>query len=75
MTWGEQNTELEAFEQMDFALDQGVTFGTQQNYMQYLREKKPTVIQKKLLGTGFKIQKKEAKLFLQQKLLAQQEII
>ena len=23
MTWGEQNTELEAFEQMDFALDQG----------------------------------------------------
>ena len=24
MTWGEQNTELEAFEQMDFALDQGV---------------------------------------------------
>ena len=26
MTWGEQNTELEAFEQMDFALDQGVNF-------------------------------------------------
>ena len=24
MTWGEQNTELEAFEQMDFSLDQGV---------------------------------------------------
>ena len=26
MTWGEQNTELEAFEQMNFALDQGVNF-------------------------------------------------
>ena len=26
MTWGEQNTELEAFKQMDFALDQGVNF-------------------------------------------------
>ena len=26
MTWGEQNTELEAFEQMGFALDQGVNF-------------------------------------------------
>ena len=26
MTWGEQNTEIEAFEQMDFALDQGVNF-------------------------------------------------
>jgi len=26
MTWGEQNSETEAFEQMDFALDQGVNF-------------------------------------------------
>ncbi|SFR53544.1 NADP(H)-dependent aldo-keto reductase [Thiomicrospira sp. ALE5] len=26
MTWGEQNTEAEAFAQMDFALEQGVTF-------------------------------------------------
>ena len=26
MTWGEQNTEMEAFEQMDFALNEGVNF-------------------------------------------------
>jgi aryl-alcohol dehydrogenase-like predicted oxidoreductase len=26
MTWGEQNTALEAFEQMDFALDSGINF-------------------------------------------------
>ncbi|MDC6351030.1 NADP(H)-dependent aldo-keto reductase [Zeaxanthinibacter sp. PT1] len=26
MTWGKQNTEAEAFEQMDYALDQGVNF-------------------------------------------------
>ncbi|MGC8121300.1 NADP(H)-dependent aldo-keto reductase [Marinobacter sp. VGCF2001] len=26
MTWGEQNTEQEAFEQLDFAVDQGVNF-------------------------------------------------
>ena len=26
MTWGEQNTQAEGFEQMDFALDQGVNF-------------------------------------------------
>ena len=26
MTWGEQNTEQEGFQQMDFALDQGVNF-------------------------------------------------
>ena len=26
MTWGEQNTEQEGFEQMDFSLEQGVNF-------------------------------------------------
>ena len=26
MTWGNQNTEAEGHEQMDFALDQGVNF-------------------------------------------------
>ena len=26
MTWGEQNTQAEGFEQMNFALDQGVNF-------------------------------------------------
>ena len=26
MTWGEQNTQAEGFEQMDYALDQGVNF-------------------------------------------------
>ena len=26
MTWGEQNTQKESFEQMDYALDQGVNF-------------------------------------------------
>ena len=27
MTWGEQNTEKEGFEQMDWELDHGVNFG------------------------------------------------
>ena len=26
MTWGVQNTELEAFEQLDFAIDKGINF-------------------------------------------------
>ena len=26
MTWGTQNTEKEAFEQMDYSLDQGINF-------------------------------------------------
>ena len=46
MTWGEQNTQEEGFEQMDYALNQGVTFGILQNYMQFLLKKKLLVIQK-----------------------------
>ena len=26
MTWGEQNTQEEAFDQMDFSVDQGINF-------------------------------------------------
>ena len=26
MTWGEQNTQKDAFEQMDYAVDQGINF-------------------------------------------------
>ena len=61
MTWGEQNTELEAFEQMDFALDQGVNFWTQQNYMLFHLEKKLTEILKKLLESGLRKLKKETR--------------
>ena len=32
MTWGEQNTQDEAFEQMDYSLDQGVNFLIPLNY-------------------------------------------
>jgi aryl-alcohol dehydrogenase-like predicted oxidoreductase len=46
MTWGEQNTQAEAFEQMDYALDQGVNFWIQQNFMLCHQEKKLMVIQK-----------------------------
>ena len=46
MTWGEQNTQEEGFEQMDYALNQGVTFGILQNYMQFLLKQKLLVIQK-----------------------------
>ena len=35
MTWGEQNTQKEAFEQMDYALDQGVNFLILLNFIQF----------------------------------------
>ena len=32
MTWGTQNTEKDAFEQMDYSLSEGVNFLTLQNF-------------------------------------------
>lgn len=46
MTWGEQNTQEEGFEQMDYALDQGVIFGIPLNYTLFLQERKLMVILK-----------------------------
>ena len=46
MTWGEQNTELEGFSQMDYALENGINFLIQLNYILYLQEKKHLEVQK-----------------------------
>jgi len=35
MTWGTQNTEKDAFEQMDYSLSEGLTFLTLQNFTRY----------------------------------------
>ena len=47
MTWGEQNTQEEGFEQMDYTL--------------FLQEKKRLEVQKKLLVIGLKKIKRETK--------------
>ena len=46
MTWGEQNTQEEGFQQMDYALDQGIIFGIQLKYILYLLNPKHLVIPK-----------------------------
>ena len=46
MTWGEQNTQEEGFEQMDYALDQGINFWDTAEYTLFLQEKKLMVILK-----------------------------
>ena len=46
MTWGEQNTQEEGFEQMDYALDQGVNFWDTAELMLFRQEKKLMVILK-----------------------------
>ena len=37
MTWGNQNTQAEGFEQMDYSLEKGINFLIQQSYTRYLQ--------------------------------------
>ncbi len=37
MTWGTQNSQDEAFEQMDYSIDQGINFLILRNYTLYLQ--------------------------------------
>ena len=46
MTWGEQNSQVEGFDQMDYALDQGVNFWDTAEYTLSLQKKKLSAIQK-----------------------------
>ena len=52
MTWGEQNTENDAFEQMDYSLEQGVNFFDTAEYTLSKAKKIPMALQKKLLVIG-----------------------
>ena len=67
MTWGEQNTQEEGFEQMDYALDQGVNFwDTAELYAVPPREETygHTEI---IIGNWFKKSKKRDKVILASK--------
>ena len=64
MTWGEQNSEKEGFEQMDFALSQGVNFwDTAEIYSIPMREETYGETEK-IIGNWFQKTKKEMMLFL-----------
>ena len=52
MTWGEQNSEKDGFEQMDFAYDEGINFLILLNYIRSLQEKKLGGQLKRLLESG-----------------------
>ena len=47
MTFGEQNSQQEGFDQMDYAVERGVNFLTQLSYTLSCREKKLMAKQKK----------------------------
>ena len=53
MTWGEQNNENDGFEQMDYALDQGVNFFDTAELYSVPPRKETWVLQNLLLEIGF----------------------
>ncbi len=59
MTWGEQNSQEEAFEQMDFALDQGVNFWDTAELYAVPPKPKTYGLTEEIMGNWFEKNKKE----------------
>ena len=68
MTWGDQNNETEAFEQMDYALDQGVNFFDTAELYSVPPKKNTYGSTEKIIGNWFKKTKKRGKVILASKI-------
>ncbi|MDC3125777.1 aldo/keto reductase, partial [Candidatus Pelagibacter sp.] len=64
MTWGEQNTQNEGFEQMDFALDQGVNFWDTAELYAVPPRKETYGDTEEIIGNWFEKTKKRDKVIL-----------
>ena len=64
MTWGEQNDQKEAFEQMDYALDQGINFFDTAEIYPSPCFKNTYGSTEKIIGNWFKEKKKRDKIIL-----------
>ena len=64
MTWGEQNTQEEGFEQMDYALDQGVNFWDTAELYAIPPKKKTYGKTEEIIGNWFKKTKKRTEVIL-----------
>ena len=71
MTWGEQNTQDEGFEQMDYALDQGVNFWDTAEIYSIPPRKETFGSTEEIIGNWFEKIRKEIRLFLLQKFVDQ----
>ena len=67
MTWGEQNTQDEAFEQMDFALDQGVNFWDTAELYSVPPKEETFGSTEEIIGNWFEKTKKRDKVILASK--------
>ena len=68
MTWGEQNTQEEGFEQMDYALDQGINFFDAAEMYPSPSRKETYGETEKVIGNWFKGRKKRDKIILATKI-------
>ena len=68
MTWGEQNTQNEAFEQMDFALEQGVNFWDTAELYAVPPRKETYGDTEEIIGNWFKVRKNRNKVILASKI-------
>ena len=67
MTWGEQNTQEEAFQQMDYALDQGVNFWDTEELYSVPPKAETYGLTEVIIGNWFKENKKRDKVILASK--------
>ena len=75
MTWGEQNTQDEGFEQMDYSLDHGINFFDTAELYAVPPKEETYGDTEEIIGNWSKKLKKETKLYWQPKSLVQQETI
>ena len=68
MTWGEQNSQEESFEQMDYALDQGINFFDAAEMYPSPCRKETYGETEKVIGNWFKGRKKRDKIILATKI-------
>ena len=67
MTWGEQNTQKEGFEQMDYALNQGINFWDTAELYSVPPKEETFGHTEIIIGNWFKQSKKRSKIILASK--------
>ena len=68
MTWGEQNTQEEGFQQMDYAVDRGVNFFDTAELYAVMPRKETYGRTEEIIGNWFKERKKRDKIILATKI-------
>ncbi len=73
MTFGEQNTEFEGFQQMDYAVDNGVNFFDTAEIYPIMPRKETYGLTEKIIGNWFAERKKRDKIILASKIASKSE--